>query len=227
MRRIRQGIVIVLLGLNAVMKAPVWFLIARVDLTGGSSSYHRAQLVDECIQHFRDWWLMGVKDPSSWGLDMWDAQNQFVNVAEAGGLLALIFLILLISRSFGRLGDVRTRSRGDRRTAWIAWSLGAALFANVVGFFGVNYFDQSRMWWFLLLAMISTLAATGIKREPEILVGEERSGEVHFPRSSRTKEVGVRGKFANVRFNQPAWRSLRGKTATQVACLTKPIGDDD
>lgn len=37
MRLIRWGIVAMLVGLNMVMKAPVWNLIARVDVVGGSS----------------------------------------------------------------------------------------------------------------------------------------------------------------------------------------------
>ena len=39
------------------------------------------------------------------------------------------------------------------------WFLGASLFANLVAFFGVNYFDQSRIAWFLLLAMIAAASA--------------------------------------------------------------------
>ncbi len=192
MRQIRQGIAIVLLGLEAVMKAPVWFLIARVDLTGSSSSYHRAQLVDQCIRHFSDWWLIGVKDVSNWGLDMWDAQNQFVNVAENGGLLALIAFVLLIVRAFGRLGDARKSRKADPAEAWIDWSLGAALFANLVGFFGVNYFDQSRMWWFLLLAMISTITASARRQESGHLAREKRSREPRFFHAGRLRTVGTR-----------------------------------
>jgi hypothetical protein len=143
-----------LIGLNAVMKAPVWFLIARIDLTGSSSSYHRAELVDAFIRHFRDWWLIGTSSNADWGWDMWDVQNQYVNVGESGGLLALVFLILVISRSYGRLGDARKLVDGDRHKEWIIWFLGCSLFAEMVGFFGVNLFDQSHMGWFLLIAMI-------------------------------------------------------------------------
>jgi len=163
MKKVRYGIVFTLIGLQVVMKAPVWFLIARVDVTGSSSGYHRAELVDQFIHHFWDWWLIGVKDPSDWGLDMWDAQNQYVNVGEAGGLLAFIFFILVITRSFGMLGDARKAVDGDKSQEWMLWCLGSAMFANVVGFFGVNYFDQSRMWWFILLAMISAIAAPSLK----------------------------------------------------------------
>jgi hypothetical protein len=40
------------------------------------------------------------------------------------------------------------------------WFLGVALFANLVAFFGVNYFDQVKMIWFGLLAMISAICGS-------------------------------------------------------------------
>lgn len=164
MKKVRWAIVITLFGLNLVMKAPVWMLISRIDVTGSSSSYHRAQLVDQFINHFWDWWLIGVKDTSTWGLDMWDAQNQFVNIGEGGGLLALIYFILEISRSFGMLGNTRRAVQGQAAKEWTVWCMGSAMFASVVGFFGVNYFDQSKMWWFILLAMISAVGSAPLQK---------------------------------------------------------------
>jgi hypothetical protein len=160
MKQLRWGIALGLIGLDLVMRAPIWFLIARVDLTGGSSSYHRAELINEFVNHFSDWWLIGVSNSASWGLDMWDVQNQYVNIGEAGGLVAFVFFIFLLSRAFGRIGDARKIVDGDKQREWTLWCLGSALFANVIAFFGVNYFDQSRMLWFLSLAMISAVTAS-------------------------------------------------------------------
>src|SRR5581483_9202099 len=69
MRKVRIALVAVLVSLHLVMKAPVWFLIARVDLTGSSSSYHRAELIDQFVNHFSSWWLFGTKDAATWGWD--------------------------------------------------------------------------------------------------------------------------------------------------------------
>ncbi len=153
MKRIRTGLAVSLIGLHLVMKAPVWFLIARIDLTGSSSSYQRAELIDQFVNHFSSWWLIGTKDAANWGWDMWDAQNMYVSVGEAGGLAALVFFILVIVRSFAMLGDARKKTTTTRQE-WLIWFLGAALFANVTAFFGVNYFDQSRVAWFALVSMI-------------------------------------------------------------------------
>jgi hypothetical protein len=114
--------------------------------------------VDEFMNHIPDWFFIGVKDTSDWGLDMWDVQNQYVNIGEAGGIVAFVCFIMVISRSFAMLGNARKAVDGDKDKEWVLWCLGSALFANVVGFFGVNYFDNSRMWWFLLLAMIPAVA---------------------------------------------------------------------
>lgn len=165
MKRVHLGLAAILIGLDLAMKAPVWFLIARIDLTGSSSSYHRAELIDQFVNHFTSWWLIGTKDAATWGWGMWDAQNMYVSVGEAGGLAALVFYILVISRCFGRLEAARMRAK-DEKQEWFLWFLRAALFANVVAFFGVNYFDQSRMAWFALVAMIC--ASTAPIRHPEL-----------------------------------------------------------
>jgi len=159
MRQIRWGILILLLSLNVVMKAPVWFLIARVDIVSGSTSYQRAFLIDEFVRHFGDWWLIGTHENADWGTDMWDLTNQFVAEGETGGLVTLVCFIAMISLSFGRLGRARKAVEGDKEKEWIFWILGATLCAHIAGFFGISYFDQTRFAWFALLAMISAATA--------------------------------------------------------------------
>lgn len=189
MRKVRWGIVFGLIALQMVMKAPVWFLIARVDLTGGSSGYHRADLIDQFINHVRDWWLIGIADSSDWGLDMWDVQNQYVNVGETGGLFAFIFFVLLISRSFARLGDARKIVDGNKDQEWVLWLLGSALFANVVGFFGVNYFDQSRNLWFLLLATISAVTSQILANKSATAGEKATDRKIRYPWKNSAAEI--------------------------------------
>ena len=52
MRIIRWGLGLTLVTLQLVMKAPVWHLISRLDLTGSSSSWHRYTLINQTILHF-------------------------------------------------------------------------------------------------------------------------------------------------------------------------------
>jgi hypothetical protein len=179
MKAVRWGIVIGLLALQMVMKAPFWFIIAHIDLTGGSSGYHRAELIDQFIRHFSDWWLIGTKDAGTWAYDLWDQQNQYVSVGEGGGLLALVFFIAMISGTYAKVGVARRAVQG-RKKEWALWFLGAALFANLVAFFGVNYFDQVKMIWFALLAMVSAITASIMQAQKR--KGSAAEAELDNPR---------------------------------------------
>jgi hypothetical protein len=155
MRIIRWGLVLTLVALHLLMHGPVWSLIARMDLTGSSSGYHRYYLVDNLIRHFSDWWLLGYRYYNNWGWEMWDTCNQFVAVALTGGLLTLALYILILKRSFAAVGNARKQVSGDRKQEWFLWCLGSALFASVVGSFGINFMAQLLMLLFPLLACIS------------------------------------------------------------------------
>jgi hypothetical protein len=167
MRPIRWGIVLGIGVLALVMKAPVWFLLAHIDLVGGSSSYHRAQLVDQCIRRFADWWLLGANNNQDWGWDMWDIQNEFVAEALRGGLAALVFFVLITTKAFSRIGIVRWSVRSNRHQEWLTWTLGAVLFAHVVAFVGADYFDQTRFWWYTSLAFVSATIAPSLTKRAE------------------------------------------------------------
>jgi len=155
MRPIRWGIVLILVSLHMVMKAPVWQLIARVDLVGGSSGDHRYQLVNQCILHFKDWWLFGVKDTGSWGWDMFDTANQYVSIADSNGLIPFILFVTVLVYGFKFVGKAWRASAENKSMALYNWSLGAALFANAVSFFGISYWDQTEVVWYTLLAIIA------------------------------------------------------------------------
>jgi hypothetical protein len=175
MRIFRWGIVIALVALQLVMKAPVWFLINHVDIVPGNSSYHRAMLVDMFIRHFSDWWLVGTNDARNWGWDMWDTSNQFVGEGENGGLATFVCFVLIISWSFGLIGKARKRIEGDRNKEWLLWFLGVALLSNVISYFGVSYFDQTKFMWFSLLAIISVVTSSvlGVPGSSEVTEGAE------------------------------------------------------
>ncbi len=157
MRWVRWTIACTIIGLHLVMHGPVWSIIEKIDITGGSSSYHRYMLVDNCIRHFNNWWLIGYKSYDSWGFDMWDLCNQFVAVALNGGLIGLILYITIFVKSFSAVGIARKQVSGDRKKEWMLWCLGSALFVNVIVSFGVSYMTHLSMCFFTLLACISAI----------------------------------------------------------------------
>jgi hypothetical protein len=171
MRLIRWGIVGTLVSLHMYMHMPVWHLISDIDLTGSSSSYHRYQLINQCIVHFWDWALVGTKNYADWGWDMWDLSNQYVAIANPSGLIPLICFLAIIVLGFRYIGKARLAFKGDRSAQLFAWALGSSLFANVVAFFGISYFDQTIVAWFVLLAMIHVTLASARKHR------ESRRGE--------------------------------------------------
>ena len=155
MRLIRWAAVGMLVTLHMIMKAPVWALINRVDLVGGSSSSHRYELIDRSIQHFGQWWLVGTQNVNSWGFEMGDTSNQYIDIGVTGGIFALALFLAVVAIAFRKIGTVRKACSGNRSVEISVWALGAALFANVVAFVGISYFDQIIVGWYALLAIIA------------------------------------------------------------------------
>lgn len=158
MRMVRWALSLTLITLHLVMKAPVWALITHIDLTGSSSSYHRFYLIDNCVNHFSEWWLLGTKYYDTWGVMMFDLCDQYVVSAVTGGLVTLVLFIMIYSRSFGAIGTARKLVSGDRGQEWFLWCLGSTLFAHVVASFGINYMALLQMALFPLFAFVSVVA---------------------------------------------------------------------
>jgi hypothetical protein len=165
MRIIRSGLVLAIIALNFAMSAPVWWALEHVDFAGGSAGEHRAELIDNLVRHFGDWWLIGTKDNANWGFEMWDTSNQFIDDAETGGLVCLICIIAVLTLAYKRIGKARRLVQGDRQKEWYFWILGSALFCHMVAFFGISYFDQTRFSWYALLATIIVATAPGFARK--------------------------------------------------------------
>ena len=194
MRQIRWGLLCTLVALHLYMKAPVWALIARIDLTGSSSGYQRYALIDMTVKHFGDWWLMGTPEYVNWGWDSYDLCNQFVYVALNSGLLSLIFYIAIFKQSFAAIGTARKLVEGDRAQEWFLWCLGSCLFAVVVTYFGIYSAGHLMIVFFVLLAVISV--ATFEARQPSVQTAEvpARLPFAPSPRSAASYLVPVQRK---------------------------------
>ena len=98
--------------------SPVWYLIAKVDISGGSFG-HRFTLIDQCVRHFGDWWLVGVKSTAEWGWDMWDTANQYVGTCDASGLLPFILFLSILVYGFKYLGKARRRASDKKERLFL------------------------------------------------------------------------------------------------------------
>lgn len=155
LRVFRWGIVMALVGLQLVMKAPVWFLIAHVGGAMGGTGWHRALLIDNFIRHFGEWWIIGTQNNANWGYYMWDVDNAYVAAGVGGGLITFVLFIAILVYAYKRIGVARNSAAKSPKDAHLIWAIGAALFANTVAFLGIFYFDQSILAWYALLAMAS------------------------------------------------------------------------
>ncbi|MBW7956462.1 MAG: hypothetical protein H3C68_01090 [Deltaproteobacteria bacterium] len=169
MRQLRWFLVISLITLHIVMKAPVWALILKVKLFGASTAYHRYHLIDQFVKRIGEWWLLGVKSTAGWGYYLFDVTNHFIRIAVDGGLITLALFIAILATCFQTVGKAVRSGQFAPGMDRVVWALGTALFVHIVSFFGVSYFDQIKVILYMLLAMIAAvrgLTEKEVSREP-------------------------------------------------------------
>jgi hypothetical protein len=158
MRPIRWAAVAIAFALHMVMKAPVWFLIARFSAYDSSTGWHRSFVIDQSVRHFSEWWLAGVQSTASW--DVEDITNEFVMVGIEGGVFTLICFNLMVWYACMEAGKRNKLVFRDRVQSWIAWGLAASLIVHLSNFIGLSYFGQARLEWYLALALIASQSSS-------------------------------------------------------------------
>jgi hypothetical protein len=164
---VRWLVVLGLVALDLVMNDPVYFLIARVDLAGGSTSYFRAQLIRSGIQHLDEWWLTGTDHTrhwmatgTGWNLDHTDITNHYLQMGVWGGLPLLALFVTLLCVAFGAVGNaLRSLEGGPSSDSFLVWTLGAILFGHAAAFNAVSYYDQTVAFFYLVVASIASLGS--------------------------------------------------------------------
>lgn len=161
----RWGIVLALVVLNFVMKDPVYYILARIDITGGSTGWHRAALIHAAVTHLDEWWLYGTDYTRHWmptGIHAnaihTDITNHYLQMGVWGGLPVMLMFIWILVIGFGEVGRaLRANRKAPFNQQYLMWTLGCMLFGHVTNFFSISYFDQSVIFLYLLFAMIGTL----------------------------------------------------------------------
>ena len=150
---VRLAIVALLLALNMVMKGSVFNLIAKVSLVGGSTGWHRSQMLDSFIAHTSDWFLFGTNEIKHWGVFANDLCNHYVLVGTQGGAISLALFIWMLVIAFGNVGRAWRRVERSREDFLLTWAIGISMFVHTINFIGVAYFGQSDFLWYISLAM--------------------------------------------------------------------------
>ena len=188
MRRIRQGLLLVYLVLEVGMAVPPYYLMGRIDLSGGSTGYHRARLIESSLEHIGEWWLAGtdvtrhwMATGVTWNPNHTDITNHYLAMGVMGGLPLMLIFIWILVRGFSIVGtavnDPGDRWREDR---FFIWSLGASLFAHTATCISVSYFDQSIVFLYVTIAVIASLG------------GQLRPLAAANPRHETPESVGAR-----------------------------------
>lgn len=200
MRRIRWGILLTLVGLHLVMKAPVWHLLGRIDIVGGSTGYHRYALIDAAVRNFREWAIMGTRSTGHWGYYLFDVTNMYIAQGVQGGFLSLVLFIAVISYAYQGVGRLTRLHHQDRVLRLKAWSLGVSLFAHTVMFIGVSYFGQIISLWFLQLAIIGSLAPAHPVPAPALVPAGDSTGAQAASATIEPEHPEKRPRLARVRY---------------------------
>lgn len=154
-----KGFFLSLFCLHMLMEAPVWHLMSRISAVGGSTGYHRYKLFDNFVNHFSEWALRGTRGTDHWGYYMFDITNHFVLEAVRGGLSTLVLFIAILIYAFKSIDRIN-RTQTETRKQILAWCLGACLVSHIASFFGISYFGQITIIFFLNLAAIASLNTT-------------------------------------------------------------------
>jgi hypothetical protein len=159
--------------LSLMMEKPPYYLISRIDISGGSTGWHRSYLIEQTFNHLSEWWLFGTDHTRHWmpnqgiGSSIYhtDITNYYIGFGVMGGLLSMILLISIIGISIKWSYFLQISSSTlmhDHK--FMVWSLGSSIFAHAVTALSVSYFDQSMIFIWMNIAIISSIYSAHSKK---------------------------------------------------------------
>ncbi|PAW65863.1 MAG: hypothetical protein B9S34_09520 [Opitutia bacterium Tous-C1TDCM] len=148
-----------------------WYLMASLDLVGGSTGWHRAKLFDQGWVYLGEWWLYGtdytrhwMASGVSWSPDHVDVTNYYLHLGVYGGLGLTVMICVILWRCFKALG-VRMRqlrAEGSEQDL-VLWCVGTALSAHAISFVSISYFDQMYVLFYLVVGAVPGLVVADAK----------------------------------------------------------------
>ncbi|KKQ26770.1 MAG: hypothetical protein US42_C0024G0004 [Candidatus Magasanikbacteria bacterium GW2011_GWC2_37_14] len=170
MSAIRWAIVGFFIILQLMMNPPIWFIFSKISAITGGDGWHRSNLIDQFVNHFKNWWLMGMslEKTGNWAATRLesgsvDVTNEYVSLGIRGGLISVFLFIRLIVKCYRSLGASMQVARGDlingKQNELLLWGIGCTLFTHVVNITAVRYWDQMFVIWYMTLALVSSMTA--------------------------------------------------------------------
>ena len=139
--------------LHLLMNNPVWHLLARINIFGGSTGWHRFFLFDNFIKHTSEWILLGTKSTAHWGWGQEDITNQFVLEGVRGGAITLIIFTIIVFYAVKIPGKF-SLSCEPLEVKWMSWGISVAMLGHFTTFWAVSYFGQINLLLYFTLALV-------------------------------------------------------------------------
>ncbi len=181
MKHLRWAMVLGISLLALIMKAPIWYIFARVSSITGGTGWHRSYLIEVSMRHFDRWWLVGlpISETRGWfpynlastgGADM---TNQFIALGLQGGIAAIVLFLVFLTQAYKFLGRALASLRSDTQrysveNEYLLWGLGATVTVHISNFLGITYWDQFWLLWLLHMAAVSAITSYILGQSSEI-----------------------------------------------------------
>ncbi len=142
-----------------------WYIMASLDLVGGSTGWHRSKLFDQGWVYLHEWFLVGtdytrhwMATGVSWSPDHADITNYYLHLGVTGGVALPILLGMILWRSFSMLGvRMRELRQVGSTEEMTLWCVGTALSAHAISFVSISYFDQMYVLFYLVVGAVPGL----------------------------------------------------------------------
>lgn len=163
--------------LALVMNRPAYYIISRIDITGGSTGWHRSRLIESSINHLNEWWLFGTDRTRHWmptgitfSREHTDITNYYLQFGVWAGLPAVLLMAAIVWTGFRFAGrSLRAPdellSRHDR---YFIWCLASGLLAHALTAVSVSYYDQSYVFFWFNLAVIGSFYSVLVRANAKL-----------------------------------------------------------
>lgn len=167
--------------LDLITTRPAYYtLLTKLDLTGSSTAYYRAHMIDTATKHLSEWWAFGTDFTAHWipsgigsiilsGNHM-DITNYYIGLGIGGGLTSMLLVLALVIMVLQRLVIVCNAGSALRPAPFFLWCLGAGLFSFAISGISVAFFDQSENLFWILLSLTLSVAVEEDLRQQEASV---------------------------------------------------------